>query len=156
MGLPSQNWKSGSSVAIKKTYLPPLESKGIYHSLHAVNHPMRLLGYLNAAFPCWTFGAIEYKERKKWLREKLCKSEEDEAKLRILAFPTTLCVKEPNASVRTESSGSLAQRVAENEPSVYTNTISSQARHILLKTIDNSQVCEGARLRRMLDKLRKE
>lgn len=96
----SQNWQSGFSTTIGGTHLPPLKSKSTYHCLHAVNHPMRLLGYLNAAFPCGTFRTVKHEEREKWLGEKLRKSKEYEAKFGILAFTTALRVKEPNTSVR--------------------------------------------------------
>jgi len=42
--------------------LSPLESKGVDHSLRAVIHPMKFPGYLDAAFPCRTFGTVEHKE----------------------------------------------------------------------------------------------
>ena len=120
---------------------------------------MRLLGYLNAAFPCGTFRTIEHEEREEWFGEKLRKSKEYETKFGILAFTAALRVKEPNTSVRASrlkvSLGGWDLQV-KNKPGVYANTVSSQARYILLEAIDNSQMCKGARLRCMLNQLRVE
>jgi len=97
---------------------------------------MRFLRYLDATLPCRTFRTVEYEERQQRLREKLCKSIENEAKLRVLASATALRVKEPDTGIRTRLR-SLDSRVTEHEPSIYTDTVSSQARDILLEAIDN-------------------
>jgi len=66
---------------------------------------MRFPAYLDAAFPCRTFGTVEHKEGEEGCREELRESKEHELQSSILTFVPVFQVEEPEAGSPNQTKG---------------------------------------------------